>query len=214
MLAYRMGESSSPPPTRSHRSFGKDPLDGLDMKSVLLDQFDRYWTHTLRPGLAAVTDAEYLWEPFPNCLSVRKQADGSWKPDLGTPAPAGFEPLTTIAWRMEHIAQMLAQAAERQFGTRDSNPDTGETAAKALRRIDEAYGAWKSGIDALDGAGLDQPAELAEGHEPTSLAELAVQLNCELIRQSARVSFMRDMYRAKHLDRLRTRRPSSSRRRR
>ena len=185
---------------------------GLDVKSVLLDQFDRYWTHTLRPGLAAVTEAEYLWEPFPNCLSVRKQADGSWKPDLGTLAPAGFEPLTTIAWRMERIAQMLAQAAESHFGTLGFDPDTAGTAAKALRRIDEAYGAWKRGVDALDEDGLGQAAELSEGHEQTSLAELAVRLNCELIRQSGQVSFMRDMYRAKHLDRLRTRRPSSSRR--
>ena len=187
---------------------------GVDVKSVLFDQFDRYWTHTVRPGLAAVTEAEYLWEPFPNCLSVRKQADGSWMPDLGTPAPAGFEPLTTIAWRMEHIARMLAEAAESHFGTHDLDPDAAGTAAKALRRIDEAYGAWTRAIDALDEAGLGQPADVSEGDEQTPFAELAVHLNCELIRQGGQVSVMRDMYRAKHLDRLRTRRPSSSRRRR
>jgi hypothetical protein len=188
---------------------------GLDLKSVLVEHFDRYWTQTLRPGLAAVTDAEYLWEPFPSCLSVRKQADGSWKRDLAAPAPAGFEPLTTIAWRMVDIAEMLANAADSQFGVRHSEPDSAEeTATKALLRVDNSYEQWKRSLEALDEVEFARPVRLSEGHEQRSLAESAVHLNCELIRQSAQVSFMRDMYRAKHLDRLRTRRPSPSRRRR
>lgn len=165
---------------------------GLDVKSVLVDPFDRYWRHTLRPGLAAVTEPEYLWEPFPNCLSVRKQGDLSWRLDPAPLAPAGFEALATIGWRMEHIAQLLVQTAANAPA-----PEVKGTAADALGRIDEAYVDWQSRV--------------ADGDE-TQPAQI-LQLTYELIREGGQVSLMRDLYRAKHLDRLRTRRPSDSRRR-
>ena len=37
----------------------------------LADQLDWHWQHLLRPRLDGLTDDEYLWEPVPDCWSVR-----------------------------------------------------------------------------------------------------------------------------------------------
>src|SRR5918998_6327252 len=61
----------------------------------------------LHGRLHGLTDEEYLWEPAAGCWSVRRGDDGTWTAD-GSPIPIKPAPLTTIAWRLDHLIQVLA----------------------------------------------------------------------------------------------------------
>src|SRR5262245_34976865 len=76
---------------------------------VLKAQLRSAWTHD-RWLLEELGDDEYFWEPVPSCWSVRRRAPGirgwgkgefvcedAWPP----PSPL---PVTTIAWRVIHLA--------------------------------------------------------------------------------------------------------------
>jgi hypothetical protein len=67
----------------------------------LCEQLSWHWEQLVRPRLADLSDAEYLWEPAPNCWSVRPREDavtpyaagvGDWVIDWDFPAP-----VTTMA---------------------------------------------------------------------------------------------------------------------
>ena len=55
-----------------------------------------------------MTDDEYLWEPAADVWTVRPQADGTWMPD-SSDVRTHPSPLTTIAWRIAHITDVLAE---------------------------------------------------------------------------------------------------------
>jgi hypothetical protein len=55
-----------------------------------------------RVRLEGLTDDEYLWEPVPDCWTIRLQPDGRYRADWAVPlSPTG--PFTTIAWRLWHL---------------------------------------------------------------------------------------------------------------
>jgi hypothetical protein len=82
---------------------GDAQIDAQRVLDDVVDSLDQTWTQ-LDHRLSGLTQIEYLWEPVPGCWSVRDTGDGraavaDWAdPD---PDPA---PVTTIAWRMWHIA--------------------------------------------------------------------------------------------------------------
>ena len=90
---------------------------------LLVDQLEFYWDFHLLPNLEGLTDEEYFWEPVPGCWSVRPGGDGVFVMDgrlPGSPPP----PLTTIAWRMMHIAvECLAVRTHAFFGDSDLGDD-------------------------------------------------------------------------------------------
>lgn len=84
------------------------------LRSVL-DSFDQSRDQLLA-RLVGLDDTEYLWEPAPNCWTVRREGDGIVA-DLpeDEPRPA---PFTTIAWRMWHIAvDYMDSYSRRAFAT-------------------------------------------------------------------------------------------------
>jgi len=74
---------------------------------VELDEVAGRWDAHLWPRLSGLTDDEYLWEPVPDCWSVRPGPDGRWTADSAPDEGRSTEqlaPFTTIAWRMSHIS--------------------------------------------------------------------------------------------------------------
>jgi hypothetical protein len=71
-------------------------------------------------AVTRMTDDEYLWEPVPNCLSIRLRAAGpgpsttalagagEWGRDSARPSPLSPPPFTTIAWRLGHLGAEIA----------------------------------------------------------------------------------------------------------
>ena len=174
----------------------------LDVKKLLLEQLDFHWNQMLMPRLKGLTDEEYLWEPYPDCWSIGRREDGSWQPDRGKPIPPEPEPLTTIAWRMAHIAEMLMRRSANQFGAGGFVPDMAGTADNAVARMRSGYADWMGGLEALDDSELERPTGKTEGpYADWPLAALVQHMNRELIHHGAEVALLRDLYRAKQLAR-------------
>src|SRR5581483_709936 len=72
---------------------------------MVFEAFD-YVSGRLRDRVAGLGDDENRWEPVADMWTVREQS-GCWLPDPNrrVPEPA---PLTTIAWRIWHVADCLA----------------------------------------------------------------------------------------------------------
>src|ERR1700704_783274 len=91
-----------------------------------------------------MTDDEYLWEPVPNCWSIRPRSAGpgpratalvgagDWGRDSGFPDEPWPPPFTTIAWRLGHLSEMLMLRADYTIGshalTRDNYRFSGDVA--------------------------------------------------------------------------------------
>lgn len=174
-------------------------LMALDVKKLLLEQLDWHWNKMLMPRLRALTDDEYMWEPYPGSWSIRREDDGSWQKDRGNPIAPEPEPLTTIAWRMAHIVEMLMRRSANQFGAKGYVPDTAGTADEAVARMRSGYSDWMGGLEALDAAELERPSGSTESQPDWPLAALVQHMNRELIHHGAEICLLRDLYRARQL---------------
>lgn len=164
------------------------------MSTQLTDQLDFHWTHQLRPRLAGLTDAEYFWQPVPDCWTVHP--DGAVDFSDPPPEPA---PFTTIAWRMAHvIVGVLAMRSHSHFGGPPADYlswSYATDAATALRQLDEEYARWIAGVRSLDDDGLARPCGPAEGPyaaEPMSV--LVLHINREVIHHGAEIACLRDLF--------------------
>lgn len=169
----------------------------------LLDLSDFAWQR-LRDRVEGLTDAEYFWEPFDGCWSVRKRDDGyaadwAWIP----PAPP---PFTTLAWRITHIADLLqAERTATWFGHKpaatDAAPAVPGSAEAALQALDHAYEIWRRRLAALSQEDLDRPmGEIAGPYADNDGTSFALHILDELIHHGAEVGTVRDFYRSAHAE--------------
>ena len=168
------------------------------------EQLTWHWDAQLRPRLVGIADAEYFWEPTPGAWSVRQLDSGEFAPDWQWPAPEPA-PVTTIGWRLCHIWMVLAQRANFHFGDRDLTLDRLRwpgTAAAALETIDDAYAAWRAGVDALTDVEAERHSEgppgTLDGQFP--LWAVVLHVNREVIHHGAEVALLRDLYLARQGD--------------
>ncbi|MFF2046025.1 DinB family protein [Kitasatospora sp. NPDC058170] len=166
-------------------------------------------------AVGPMTDDEYLWEPVPDCWSVRRRTDGpgpratllvgagDWGRDA-TPAPHPEPaPFTTLAWRLSHLSELLALRAEYTVGgrrlTRDDHPADGD-AASAIAAFDTAATAWREALLAADDAALDTVGHSTYpyGSDPEDLfLDTVWWVNQELLHHGAEIALLRDLYRAR-----------------
>ncbi len=179
-----------------------------DWGDLLIGQLAFYWDMHLRPRLDGLTDEEYFWEPVPGSWTVRPDADGNYRADLGpeTDPP----PVTTIAWRMMHIAVgcfVIRTSAffgdgsagddADMFDPRHVPADLPHTAAEAVTFLEDSYREWHGHVSQLGDAGLRAPlgpkgAYFSE--EP--MAALIVHLNREVMHHGGEIGLLRDLYRS------------------
>jgi hypothetical protein len=172
----------------------------VNWRNELLDQLDFYWDHNLWPRLDGLTDDEYLWEPVPGCWTIRTTGDAptiDW--EWPTPEPP---PVTTIAWRLAHIAiPVFGLRASSHFGDGSLTIATATwpaTAEECLAMLSEQHQKWRDGILSLDDAGLHKPVGEAEGPwAEHPMATLILHINREVMHHGAEVALLRDLYRAK-----------------
>jgi len=172
----------------------------VDWHAELLGQLEFYWDASLHPRLAGLTNAEYLWEPAPGCWSVRPQPDGTATIDWAFPAPDP-PPLTTIAWRICHVAgPALAMRANHHFGDGSWTPDRRDwpvTAAAGVAFLERAYQEWHDAVAAAGPERLTQPTGPAEGpYAEFPFATLVLHLNREVMHHGGEIGLLRDLYRA------------------
>lgn len=179
----------------------------IDWNAELVDQLDWFWQRHLRPRFDGLTDEEYLWEPVPDCWSIRRRGTSSaplqvgagefvMEGELPPPTPA---PVTTIAWRLSHlIVGVLAERVGSHFGGPPASDETwiyAGTADEALAQLDRQYAAWIAGVRRLGDEGLARPCGPAEGlFADAPLATLVLHINREMLHHSAEVALLRDLY--------------------
>lgn len=183
------------------------PVSTPSWNALLLDQTDWHWVNHLRPRLAGMTDAEYLWEPVPGAWSVRPRGTGSAPIRVGggartidfavpEPVPA---PFTTIAWRIGHVlVGVLGERNANHFGRDPVSYESfhyAATATEALAQLEAEYATWRDGVLALGEKGLSGPCGPAEGpFAEAPMAALVLHINREVIHHLAEVCLLRDLY--------------------
>lgn len=181
----------------------------IDWTRELVEQLDQHWQGQLRPRLDGLTDAEYFWEPVPECWNIRPRTEarsamaagaGDWVADFEMPEPDPA-PITTIAWRLGHISiGLFAMRASAHFGDGSvsyQSTDWPATAAGALDLLDHSYEAWTRSLRTLDQDSLARAVGPAEGPwAEHSMATLILHINREAIHHGAEVALLRDLYRA------------------
>jgi len=178
----------------------------IDWSTELLDQLAFQWDAALRPRLAALTDEQLLWEPVPGMWSIRRRADATSPMATGAadtvidfalppPRPA---PLTTIAWRLGHIAIVFGERAANHFGEGGVGYETTDwpiTAAAMLAFVDEQHDRWVEGVRALGADGLGRPCGPAEGpYAAAPMAALVLHVNREILHHGAEVALLLDLF--------------------
>jgi hypothetical protein len=179
----------------------------IDWNHELVDQLEWHWSEHLRPRLAGLTDEEYLWEPAAGMWSIRSRGESTAPIQVGAgdnviefavpePVPA---PLTTIAWRMGHIAiGVFGERAANHFGAGGVSYDGTDwplTAAGGLDLLDHHHDAWVAGVRALGAEGLARPCGPHEGpFAEHPLAALVLHINREALHHGAEVLLLRDLY--------------------
>lgn len=179
----------------------------IDLIEELTRQLDLHWRDTARPRLEGLTDAEYFWEPVPDCWNVRPRGEstapiaagsGAFTVDFAFPAPEP-PPVTTISWRLTHIIVGILGA--RIAGHFDGPPvdyptyDYPGTAADALKTLDDLYATWIERVRGLTVADLAAQAGPSEGpYSEHSMLELVLHINREMIHHLAEIALLRDLY--------------------
>ncbi len=170
----------------------------LPWNRALVDQLDFQWSNFFRPRLDALTDDVYLWEPVPGCWSIRRSDDGGRNTLDDQYPPPDPNPVTTIAWRMAHIASgVFGERAINHFGAHapDGGFDWPITAAGGRTMLDHWYAMWTMGVRSLGEDGLGRPCGPAEGpYADEPLATLVLHINREALHHAAEILLLIDLF--------------------
>ncbi|UCA51226.1 DinB family protein [Streptomyces sp. WA6-1-16] len=166
-------------------------------------------------GVIPLGDDEYLWEPVPDCWSVRRRGDGAgaratalagagdWGRDTADFPHPFPPPFTTIAWRLSHLSEMLALRADHTQGgrtlTREDYRTPGD-AAGAVAAFETASAAWREALLSADDTALDTVGYSAypTGSDAEDLfADVVWWVNQEVLHHGAEIALLRDLYRAR-----------------
>jgi hypothetical protein len=179
---------------------GDAGIEVTGLLQSLVGQLDAHWRGQLRPHLEGMTDEEYLWEPAPDCWTIRPHEKG-FIADWAWPAPEPA-PFTTIAWRLFHMAGPCLDMRTRElFGGEtvdwDTYPTPG-TVADCLALLDDGYARWTSAIRALGDERILEPMGPNAGeYAAEPFLGIVLHNNRELIHHGAEVALLRDLYRAR-----------------
>jgi hypothetical protein len=160
-----------------------------------------------------MSDEEYRWEPAPGCWTVRSRATGpgpratvlvgtgEWGRDAATAPHPWPPPLTTIAWRLGHLSEMLTLRADHLVGshslTRDDYGFCGD-AAGAIAAFRTGVEAWRGALLEAEDSWLDATGRSTYpyGSDPEDpFIETAWWVNQEVLHHGAEIGLLRDLYR-------------------
>ena len=162
----------------------------------LLETLDDVRSRTLA-RLDGLTDAEYLWEPVPSCLTLRAGGDGTFHADPRPSDDVRPAPFTTIGWRIWHIGADCLRGYGRFFGDApvgDRHLWPG-TAAEGIRTLTADWSRFRAHVEALGDERLLQPMGPQAGpygHESYLL--LALHALDEAAHHGAELGVLRDLH--------------------
>jgi uncharacterized damage-inducible protein DinB len=172
-------------------------MSGLSGVSVLL----RLWEQSgrrLRERCRGLTDAEFFWEPVPDCWNIRPNEKhvGGWSYEYEF-APAEPAPVTTLGWRLVHITAGNRVYWNHAFGDGTLTfldlvvPHTAVDALEVWAESRRPVTAWLA--DATDAdLGEMRPTHLPE--REMAAGEQVRTLVDEQIHHGAEIALLRDLF--------------------
>jgi hypothetical protein len=107
-------------------------------------------------------------------------------------------PLTTIAWRLGHIALVFGERAADHFGQGGVGYPTTDwpmTTGGMLALLDEHHDRWVDGVRALGAEGLARPCGPTEGpYADAPMAALVLHVHREVLHHGAEVALLLDLF--------------------
>lgn len=174
-----------------------------DRRALLQDQWADSCSRINRI-VSGLSDAEFFWEPCAGCWTVHRRDEprapsadggGEWVIDYVVPDPEPA-PVTTIAWRLVHVAAVNYLYWDYAFGSASIGydldmPGSAEAAARWLidsqRPLNQVLG--QIGDADLD---QDRPTNWGESWPTTRILSTLIK---EQTHHGAEISLLRDLYR-------------------
>lgn len=170
----------------------------IDWKHELIEQMEFAWSYHFLHRMQGMTDEEYLWEPVADVWTVHPGKDGG-EPTVDPQQHVDPAPFTTIAWRMQHMADFFTKRRVNHFGDPESevmSAPASLSAEEGIANLQTAYDRWKHELETMPVEKLEQPCGQAEKHYPDSpFLTLVLHINCEFIHHSSECCLIRDLYR-------------------
>jgi len=184
---------------------------------VLKSQLRYAWMNA-RWVLDDLDDEEYLWEPTPVCWSVRRRGRevhgwgrGEFVCEDAWPPPEPL-PVTTIAWRVIHLAAWTDIYRHWTFG--DERPtlrdaDVPGNASEGVSWLCDAQDRFMHAVDALDDRSVFalRPAHWGES---LPVVQLVMSMLTEHVHHIAEIGVLRDLRRGCALTRPRFYEPDTT----
>jgi hypothetical protein len=171
-------------------------LEAVTRIGLLLTQTDQAYER-LRRRLDGLSEDEYFWEPVPGCWTIHRGETGRWVTDYAIPDPVPA-PVTTIGWRLVHIADCKLMYREYAFGERRLTfPDLipPNTVAGAIERLEEGHRLLRSDLVGLEDEQLGRPRLTNWGEEWPSWRIFWAMIDHDQ-HHGAEIGCLRDLYRA------------------
>jgi len=190
-------------PLPAHRK-GGDPASLPSAADLLKMQLRHAWVNA-RWVLEGLDDEEYGWEPAPLCWSVRRRGPdvrgwgaGEWVCEDRWPPPDPL-PVTTIAWRVVHLAAWTEVYLDWTFGGATAliqDFDVPGDCAGGLAWLHGAQDRFMAAVDDLDDATAFalRPAHWGES---VPIAHLVTSMLTEHVHHIAEVGALRDVRRGR-----------------
>jgi hypothetical protein len=169
---------------------------------VVKGQLRWAWMYA-RGLLDGLDEDEYFWEPTPLCWSVRRRAPevhgwgkGEFVCEDAFPAPEPL-PMTTIAWRVIHLAAWTDIYREFAFGDRRPTLDDVDVpgdVASGVQWLHDAQDRFLSEVARLDDTTVFEPRPAHWG-ESVPVVNLVTLMLTEHVHHIAEIGLLRDLHR-------------------
>jgi hypothetical protein len=170
---------------------------------LLAAQLDEAY-RVVRDRIEGLSDEEFFWEPVPDCWTVRRRPNGLWMVDYRDVHPEP-PPFTTIAWRLDHLAECKVMYHEYAFGPgRMTWPqiDSAHTATDAIAMLEHGQELLTSALDTLTDADLDAPRLTNWGDEWPTWRVLWTMIEHDE-HHGGEIGVLRDLYRQRKMSQSR-----------
>ena len=152
--------------------------------------------HYVRNLVAGLTDEEFFWEPVAHCWRIYQLDNGRWTYDYAIPDP-NPAPLTTIGWRLVHLASCKVMYHEYAFGAqRLTFPDLTipHTAHDTICWLEEGHRLLEADLSMMVNDDLNRLVLTNWGEQWPAWRIFWVMLSHD-IQHGAEIGCLRDLYR-------------------
>lgn len=149
----------------------------------------------IRRTVDGLTDEEFRWEPCEGCWTVRRE-DSRWVLDHPDDAPEP-PPVTTIGWRLLHVAHGNWIYGEFAFGAGSRSFTDLPIYGAAGPAVDDLIASQRPITDAMtlvSDVTLNDPVKTQSGKLWPASRVFSTLLR-EQLRHGAEISLLRDLYR-------------------